>query len=34
MFNGHFSLVVALRALFLEDAAPKAHPQMTTDIEH
>jgi hypothetical protein len=30
MVNGRSS-VVALRALFLRDAAPKAHPKMTTD---
>jgi hypothetical protein len=31
MVNGRWSSVVALRALFLRDAAPKAHPKMTTD---
>jgi hypothetical protein len=28
MFNCRLSSVVALRALFLIDAAPKAHPKM------
>jgi hypothetical protein len=31
MVNSHLSSVVALRAFFLEDAAPKAHPQMTSN---
>jgi hypothetical protein len=31
MFNCQLSFVVALRAIFFEDAAPKAHPKMTTD---
>jgi len=32
MSNYRLSSVVALRAFFLKDAAPKAHPKMT--IEH
>jgi hypothetical protein len=31
MVNGRWSMVVALRAFFLKDAAPKAHPPMTSD---
>jgi len=31
MFDCHLLLVVALRAFFLKDAAPKAHPKMTSD---
>jgi hypothetical protein len=31
MFNCRLSSVVALRASFLKDAAPKAHPKMTTE---
>jgi hypothetical protein len=31
MFNCHLSFAVALRASFLEMAAPKAHPPMTND---
>jgi hypothetical protein len=31
MFTCHLSSVVALRAIFLEVAAPKAHPKMTND---
>jgi hypothetical protein len=31
MVNCQLSSVVALRAFFLEDVAPKAHPKMTTD---
>jgi hypothetical protein len=31
MFNCRLSSVVALRASFLKNAAPKAHPNMTND---
>jgi hypothetical protein len=31
MVNGHLPPLVALRAFFLRDAAPKAHPKMTND---
>jgi hypothetical protein len=31
MFNGQLSSAVALRAIFIKDAAPKAHPKMATD---